>query len=123
MQQLLGYGADIDSVDEYGRTALHYAISNNQAEVVKQLIERGASTTIADVNGISPMHLAAESGSKEIMQLMMTMMVATPSPQLGNPTSNPMVTTSAMPTSTATLPSMMIPGQDVNLQAGLIPSA
>lgn len=98
VQLLLGYGADIDAVDEYGRTPLHYAVQNNHIEVVRQLVEGGAMTTIADVNGRNPMHLAAASGSQEMMQMMQMMIMMTPP--------------------------MMMPGQEgVNLHTGLISSA
>ncbi|OKL61391.1 hypothetical protein UA08_03504 [Talaromyces atroroseus] len=73
VQLLLGYGADMDGLDEYGRTPLHYAVRNNHTDVVKQLVERGASITITDVNGISPVHIAAEAGSEEMVQMMMPM--------------------------------------------------
>jgi ankyrin repeat protein len=76
VQLLLGYGADIDGVDEYGRTPLHYAVLNNHADVVKQLVERGAGATIADVNGVSPVHIAAEAGADEMVQMMMPMPVS-----------------------------------------------
>ncbi|GAM35769.1 ankyrin repeat domain protein [Talaromyces pinophilus] len=75
---LLGYGADIDAIDEYGRTPLHYAVQNKHMDIVKLLVERGATTTIADINGVNPMQLAADSGSEEMTQMMHMMIMMTP---------------------------------------------
>ncbi|EED22008.1 ankyrin repeat domain protein, putative [Talaromyces stipitatus ATCC 10500] len=75
---LLGYGADIDAIDEYGRTPLHYAVTNRHTHIVKLLVERGATTTIADINGVNPMHIAADSGEKEMTQMMHMMIMMTP---------------------------------------------
>lgn len=38
---LLDFGADIDTVDKYGNTALHKSVSNGHLECTKLLIERG----------------------------------------------------------------------------------
>jgi ankyrin repeat protein len=75
---LLGYGANIDAIDEYGRTPLHYAVTNKHIDIVKLLVERGATTTIADINGVNPMQLAADSGSEEMTQMMHMMIMMTP---------------------------------------------
>uniref|UniRef100_A0A093V213 Serine/threonine-protein phosphatase 6 regulatory ankyrin repeat subunit C n=1 Tax=Talaromyces marneffei PM1 TaxID=1077442 RepID=A0A093V213_TALMA len=91
------YGADIDTIDEYGRTPLHYAVTNKHIDIVKLLVERGATTTIADISGVNPMQLAAESGSEEMTQMMHMMIMMTPP--------------------------VMVPGaQDINMHSGLVVS-
>lgn len=78
VHHLLSYGADIDAIDEYGRTPLHYAVTNKHIDIVRLLVERGATTTIADINGANPMQLAADSGSEEMTQMMHMMIMMTP---------------------------------------------
>ncbi|EEA26118.1 hypothetical protein TMatcc_005630 [Talaromyces marneffei ATCC 18224] len=97
MHLFLEYGADIDTIDEYGRTPLHYAVTNKHIDIVKLLVERGATTTIADISGVNPMQLAAESGSEEMTQMMHMMIMMTPP--------------------------VMVPGaQDINMHSGLVVS-
>jgi ankyrin repeat protein len=50
---------DIDILGDKGRTALHYAIRNNNVEIVRYLLQRKADHTIRDKDGITPLHLAA----------------------------------------------------------------
>ena len=51
-----------------GRSALHVAIHNSRTEVVKVLLEYGASTTVMDSYGLSPLHAAAAyKDSKDIV--------------------------------------------------------
>ena len=51
-----------------GRSALHVAIHNEKTEVVKLLLEYGASTTVIDSYGLSPLHAAAAyKDSKDIV--------------------------------------------------------
>ena len=51
-----------------GRSALHVAIHNEKTEGVKLLLEYGASTTVIDSYGLSPLHAAAAyKDSKDIV--------------------------------------------------------
>ncbi len=52
---------NINGVDNYGRTPLHYAIEGYfpGAINVRRLIEMGADPGIADKNGVTPLHMAA----------------------------------------------------------------
>lgn len=51
---LLGHGADINSKDQYGQTALMNAAHRGQVELVRLLIENGA-----DLNTTAKYHLSA----------------------------------------------------------------
>ena len=54
----------IDSRTQEGLTALHLAILNDLPEMVKQLLESGASPIADAPNGYKPIHLACQFGSK-----------------------------------------------------------
>lgn len=50
---------DLDTFDEYGFTALHYAAQYNKVFVVNMLLDFGAKVAVAGVDGSTPLHLAA----------------------------------------------------------------
>ena len=52
--------SDVEAVDSNGRTALHYAVSNAEADVMILLVEHGADINAQDKDGVSPLHLAIE---------------------------------------------------------------
>ncbi|MCG9894235.1 MAG: ankyrin repeat domain-containing protein [Fimbriimonadaceae bacterium] len=58
---LLQSGADVDSRDESGRTALAWAVLEENLESVKLLLEQGADPGAEDREGIRPVDLAALS--------------------------------------------------------------
>lgn len=58
-QLLQQHTADIDCVDETAKwTALHYAVAGHKTDMVKQLLDAGASADIAAPGGMRPLHLA-----------------------------------------------------------------
>lgn len=59
---LLENGADIDTMDIYGETPLHFAARNNHANTIVQLRKRGAKINIRTDIGDTPLHLAAHAG-------------------------------------------------------------
>lgn len=46
---LVEHGANLNVTDEYGRTAIFYAVKNNNINIVRYLVEHGASLDIIDV--------------------------------------------------------------------------
>ena len=62
VEVLVQHGADIDvrTEDPTGVSALHEAVSNNQIDAVKYLIDYGVKVNIFDGTGFSPLHNAAE---------------------------------------------------------------
>ena len=50
---LLKYGADINSTDNDGRTALFYAKVRNNHDLIEFLLNHGADTSVVDNEGIS----------------------------------------------------------------------
>ncbi|OAA34310.1 Ankyrin repeat-containing domain protein [Cordyceps fumosorosea ARSEF 2679] len=59
---LLDAGADEDASDNYGRTALHYAMTANEPDITRLLIERGADVRIKGNRGNTLLHNAAAAG-------------------------------------------------------------
>ncbi|XP_073906711.1 ankyrin repeat domain-containing protein 35 isoform X2 [Castor canadensis] len=59
---LLANGADINSKNEDGSTALHLATISCQPQCVKVLLQHGANEDAVDTENRSPLHWAASSG-------------------------------------------------------------
>ncbi len=71
VQQLLKQGANVDSQDLRGRTALLAAVEENHIEVARLLIEAGADVNVQDRILDSPLLLAGASGTLEILQMIL----------------------------------------------------
>ena len=57
----------IDAYQFENLSAIHLAILNENAYVVKQLLDCGANPTVKAPNGYRPLHLACQWGSKLIL--------------------------------------------------------
>jgi len=68
LECLEGYDADFNACDYSGRTALHVAASSGQHDLVKWLLERGASVHVRDVNNETPLLAAVKAGHLEIVR-------------------------------------------------------
>ncbi|MCJ1316498.1 hypothetical protein MMC15_001819, partial [Xylographa vitiligo] len=60
----------IDNTDQFGRTALWWATSNASVSQVKLLLAHGADANISDLEGTSPFHVGAVSGSTQVLKLL-----------------------------------------------------
>lgn len=63
--------AEIDSLDCYTRTPLHWAAERGHADVVSLLLKHGAVSDRADCRGHNPLHLAARRNHAEVMTLLL----------------------------------------------------
>jgi ankyrin repeat protein len=52
----------VDARSNKGKTALHYAAANGHSEVIKTLLEGGATVDVRDRDGHTPLMLAANYG-------------------------------------------------------------
>lgn len=64
---MLGSGASIDSRNEDGCTALHFAADRGQREVARLLIQHGADVNAVDSDGQTPLHYAALCQQQQVM--------------------------------------------------------
>jgi ankyrin repeat protein len=64
---LLSRGAQIDAVDDRGRTALMMAAELGHAEVVTMLVGRGADRSVRDKTGRSAFDLATDEGVRRTL--------------------------------------------------------
>ncbi|GAN11408.1 ankyrin [Mucor ambiguus] len=58
VRELLESGVAVDGHDQFGYTAMHAAVSYNQMEMVKLLIEKGANVNIEDFEKDTPLYVA-----------------------------------------------------------------
>src|SRR5262245_20346834 len=58
-------------VDEYGRTALHYAAIEGNSDKSRELLAAGADPNQQDDDGWSPLHFAAQANSAPVVQLLL----------------------------------------------------
>lgn len=70
MDKLLENGLDIDTVDEYGLTALHKAIIGKKEAVISHLLRKGADPHVRDWDGATPLHYAVQVSAKQTVKLL-----------------------------------------------------
>ncbi len=67
-------GISVNSVDEFGMTAMHYAVQNfyiyrdEPLNLIKKLLDGDANVELADQKGKTPYAIAMKHGSKEMIQ-------------------------------------------------------
>ncbi|KAI9930777.1 hypothetical protein MW887_011534 [Aspergillus wentii] len=59
--QLIQMGANIHAVDNFGSTALHYAIQSRLRKTTEELLRLSVSATKKNNDGLSPLHYAMDS--------------------------------------------------------------
>jgi uncharacterized protein len=64
---LLARGADANSADADGATALHWAVDSDDPELTAALLAAGARVAVENRHGIAPLHLAAANGNAAIV--------------------------------------------------------
>lgn len=65
---------NIDSVDNYGATALHYSVRMDQIQTTKLLVTSGASLLAMDLKGKTPLHTGAAKCHIECIKLLCSSM-------------------------------------------------
>ena len=72
VRTLLRDGADVNTAQSDGRTALHWAAIRNDIEIARTLLYAGATVRATTrLGGYTPLHLASRAGSAEVAGLML----------------------------------------------------
>jgi ankyrin repeat protein len=71
LSRLLDKGADAESRQVDGSTALHWAVRADQFEAAGLLLQAGADAAASDRYGVQPLFLAAENGSERLVSLLL----------------------------------------------------
>src|SRR5687768_14827306 len=61
----------VAAVDREGRSPLHYAALNDDAQEARRLLGERADPNIADRAGFTPLHFAAQEGSVAVARLLL----------------------------------------------------
>ncbi|CAH9063616.1 unnamed protein product [Cuscuta epithymum] len=69
LKNIMKYGGDVTLLNSLGTTALHMAVSEENLEMVKFLVEHGADIEKPDVHGWSPRALAEYHGNEDIKEV------------------------------------------------------
>jgi ankyrin repeat protein len=70
VKRLIQEGSEVDRKDEWGWTALHWAVRGNHKEVAEFLIAQGANVGAKGEKDRTPLHIAAEGGQKELAEML-----------------------------------------------------
>lgn len=68
LETIIRHGAEINSKDKKGMTALHYAASTGNADGLKILLKQGAEINSKDKNGQGLLHHAAKNKDPEVLR-------------------------------------------------------
>jgi hypothetical protein len=49
---LMAYGADVNACDAHGKAPVHFAHAASQWQAVKELIDRGATVGVGELEGV-----------------------------------------------------------------------
>ena len=63
---MLFWGAAVDTIDGEGRTVLSMAAAQGNIEVIQLLLDRGLDEMHRDNGGLTPLHIAACEGHREV---------------------------------------------------------
>src|SRR5207253_2792843 len=71
IRSLLDSGADVNTAQADGTTALHWAVYNDDAETAGLLVKRGANVNTANRYGVPPLSLACANGNADLVKLLL----------------------------------------------------
>src|SRR5262245_30510925 len=67
LRSLLQQKADVNARQTDGATAMHWAVYQDDIEVVDLLIKNGAMVDVANRDGVTPLHMASLYGNARII--------------------------------------------------------
>lgn len=71
VEELITCHADVNAVDEIGKSALHWAAAVNNIEATVALLKNGANKDMQDLKEETPLFLAAREGSCEAVKVLL----------------------------------------------------
>ena len=71
VQALINANADINAVDDHGKSALHWAAAVNNAEALATLLGSGCNRDAQTDRDETPLFLASKEGSFEAVQMLL----------------------------------------------------
>uniref|UniRef100_A0AAR2JIY6 Notch receptor 3 n=1 Tax=Pygocentrus nattereri TaxID=42514 RepID=A0AAR2JIY6_PYGNA len=71
VEELITCHADVNAVDELGKSALHWAAAVNNVEATVALLKNGANKDMQDLKEETPLFLAAREGSCEAVKVLL----------------------------------------------------
>uniref|UniRef100_A0A8C9UBQ6 Notch receptor 3 n=1 Tax=Scleropages formosus TaxID=113540 RepID=A0A8C9UBQ6_SCLFO len=71
VEELIACHADVNAVDELGKSALHWAAAVNNVEATVALLKNGANKDMQDLKEETPLFLAAREGSCEAVRILL----------------------------------------------------
>lgn len=71
IRDLIQDGVDVNTVDETGQTALHFAVDKGAIDCAKLLLEAGAKVNATDREGISVLQAAVIAGHVEVTKMLL----------------------------------------------------
>jgi len=71
VRTMIKNGSDINAVDMFGYTPLHYAVINSNVKMVTSLLKWGCKTSIQNQDGFTPLHYAAKNQNLNIVSLLL----------------------------------------------------
>ncbi|XP_035254880.1 neurogenic locus notch homolog protein 3-like, partial [Anguilla anguilla] len=72
VEELITCHADVNAVDELGKSALHWAAAVNNVEATVALLKNGANKDMQDLKEETPLFLAAREGSCEAVRVLLS---------------------------------------------------
>ncbi|KPM35923.1 hypothetical protein AK830_g10649 [Neonectria ditissima] len=71
MSLIEGGNCDVNETHTLGNSVLSIACSDGTVDVAAMLLKKGANPSLADVNGMVPIHVAAKNGHVEVLRLLL----------------------------------------------------
>eukprot|EP00941_MAST-03F_sp_MAST-3F-sp1_P006262 g6262.t1 len=79
---LIRRGADVNAVDESGRSPLHIAVASGADTVVELLIEHGAVPNLQDITGQTALHIAAATTNESAASIVQCLLSKKANPNM-----------------------------------------
>ncbi len=71
VKSLIDFGAEVNTQDNDGNTALHFTLYRGSENVARLLLAKGASAYIKNNNGQTPLDIATQKGYNDFLQLIL----------------------------------------------------